>query len=544
VDGLDLSSWRYALNGAEPVSPEAMRRFSERYARHGFNPRALAPVYGLAECSLALAFTPLGRGPVVDAVDRGTFQKSGDAVQASAEDPHALRFVSCGFPVPDHEIRIVDEAGKELGERREGRLEFRGPSATSGYFRNPEATRRLIRGDWLDSGDRAYIAGGEVYVTGRVKDIIIRAGRNLYPHELEEAVGAIPGVRKGCVAVFGSLDSKSGTERVVVLAETRERGDAERERLRLKIQETAIDLLGTPADEVVLAPPHTVPKTSSGKVRRAASRELFEAGRIGESQTAVWLQLVRLAASGLRASAVRRLRALGDFVYAVWFWLLFGLAAPPVWIALAVTPGLRRRRRLARRVARLLAALTATELRIEGLKAEEPGPWIVASNHASYLDAFVLTALLPPEVGFVAKRELSARPLARIPLERLGTVFVERFDAGQGTEETRKMAEAVSSGASIVIFPEGTFNRVPGLRSFRMGAFVVAAQTGAAVMPVAIRGTRSKLRSDDWFPRRGGASLLAAPAVRPDGSDWAAAIRLRDAVRAAILARCTEPDLS
>jgi 1-acyl-sn-glycerol-3-phosphate acyltransferase len=452
-----------------------------------------------------------------------------------------LRFVSCGFPVPDHEIRIVDGAGKELGERREGRLELRGPSATSGYFRNPEATKKLIRNGWLDSGDRAYIAGGEVYITGRVKDIIIRAGRNLYPHELEEAVGEIAGIRKGCVAVFGAADPESGTERVVVLAETREKREPELDRLRREIQDVAAALLGTPADDVVLAPPQTVPKTSSGKIRRAASRALYERGRLARGRSAVWLQLVRLAASGARA----RLRREGDFLYAGWFWLLFGLAVPPVWIVLAVLPGLPRRRSFGRFVARSLAFLTRSPMQAEGLEhLAGPGPRIVAANHASYLDAFVLTALLPPELGFVVKSELGRKALSRVPLQRLGAVFVERFDAGQGAEETRKVADAVRAVASLVIFPEGTFTRVPGLRPFRMGTFVVAAQTGAPVVPVAIRGTRSRLRAGEWFPRRGRVEVRVGPPISPDGTDWAAAVRLRDAVRAQVLAACGEPDLS
>jgi 1-acyl-sn-glycerol-3-phosphate acyltransferase len=549
IDGLDLASWRYALNGAEPVSPEAMRRFTERYTRYGFNPKAMAPVYGLAENSLALAFTPVGRGPVLDTVDRETFQKTGQAVPMSpvpAEHPNVLRFVSCGFPVPDHEIRIVDESGNEVGERQEGRLDFRGPSATSGYYRNPEATARLIgREGWIDSGDRAYIAGGEVYVTGRVKDIIIRAGRNLYPHELEEVVGEIPGIRKGCVAVFGATDPGSGTERVVVLAETREQGEEALERLRLAIQEVAVDLLGTPADDVVLAPPHSVPKTSSGKVRRAASRDLYERGRIGRGGAAVWVQLVHLGWQGLKARAAQRARRASDLLYAGWFWTVFALAALPVAVALLITPGQARRRRLSRAVARGLAASTGTPVRVTGLEnlAGPPGLRIVAANHASYLDAFVLTAALPPGVGFVVKKELEGNAFASALLRRLGAVFVERFEAGQGEAETRKVAEAVASGDSLLIFPEGTFSRIPGLRPFRMGAFVAAARTGASVVPVAIRGTRSKLRGDGWFPRRGGVEVEAGPPVRPDGEDWAAAVRLRDAVRAGILARCGEPDL-
>src|SRR5436305_1972199 len=140
IQGLDLSSWRMALNGAEPVSPEAVRRFLSRFAPYGFNPGALSPVYGLAENSLAVAFPPLGRPPLVDVVDREAFQRTGEAVPVAAapDDPHPLRFISCGFPLSGHEVRIVDEAGREAGERREGRLEFKGPSASSGYFKNPE----------------------------------------------------------------------------------------------------------------------------------------------------------------------------------------------------------------------------------------------------------------------------------------------------------------------------------------------------------------------------------------------------------------------
>ncbi len=247
-----------ALNGAEPVSPDAVRRFIDRFSPYGFNPGALSPVYGLAENSLAVAFPPLGRPPLIDVVEREAFQRTGEAVPVAMDDPHALRFVSCGFPLVGHEVRIVDEAGREVEERREGRLEFKGPSASDGYFKNPEATARLVHGEWRDSGDRAYVAGGEVYITGRVKDIIIRGGRNLYPHELEGAVGEVPGVRKGCVAVFGSPDPATGTERLVVMAETRERDADALDKLRQAVQDVTVDLLGTPADVVArnsVAPP-------------------------------------------------------------------------------------------------------------------------------------------------------------------------------------------------------------------------------------------------------------------------------------------------
>ena len=216
LEGLDLSSLRRAFNGAEPVSPSTIRSFNERFGRYGLRPDVVAPVYGLAEAAVGLTFPPAGRGPLIDRIQRERFAATGTAVPAEASDVHTLEFVACGQPLPGYQIRIVDAAGRELPERREGRLEFRGPSATSGYFRSAEATRRLLHGEWLDSGDLAYVAEGDVYLTGRVKDVIIRGGRNIYPYEVEEAVGDIPGLRKGCVAVFGSPDPVSGTERVVV----------------------------------------------------------------------------------------------------------------------------------------------------------------------------------------------------------------------------------------------------------------------------------------------------------------------------------------
>jgi DNA invertase Pin-like site-specific DNA recombinase len=169
------------------------------------------PVYGMAEDAVGLAFPPGGREPLIDVIDRETFTRSGRALPVPAETGNELRFVACGRPLPNHEIRVVDRAGHELPERREGRVQFRGPSACSGYYRNPEATTELFDGDWLNSGDLGYISAGEIFITGRSKDLIIIAGRNIYPQELEEAIAELEGIRKGNVAVFGSIDRNSGT---------------------------------------------------------------------------------------------------------------------------------------------------------------------------------------------------------------------------------------------------------------------------------------------------------------------------------------------
>lgn len=545
LEGLDLSSWRMAGNGAEPVSPTTVAQFIARFARYGFRPEAMAPVYGLAECSVGLALQPPGRAPVIDRVRRDRFMATGRADPADPADPAALLFPSCGQPIPGHQLRIVDEQGRELPERREGRLEFRGPSATAGYYRNPEATRKLFPhgDDWLDSGDRAYLAGGDVYLTGRVKDLIIRGGRNIYPYELEQVVGEIEGIRKGCVAAFASADPATGSERLVVVAETRATRPEALASLRQRIQSAGVDLLGLPPDDVVLAPPHAVLKTSSGKIRRAAMRELYERGAIGRGGRAVWLQLTRIALAGGWARVRRLGRGALEKLYAGYAWTLYGLLAPGVWLGIMILPKLEWRWGLARAGARLLARLTGTPLAVRGLEHLPSGPCVLVANHSSFLDAYVLIAAIPRHFHYVAKRELlDNRWLAR-PLTRMGTLFVERFDVQRGADEARKVAEAARAGHSLGFFPEGTFARMPGLLSFRMGAFVAAAQAGTPVIPVILRGTRSMLRAGSWFPRRGRLEVIVEPPLQPDGEDWAAAVRLRDAARAAILRHCGEPDL-
>jgi 1-acyl-sn-glycerol-3-phosphate acyltransferase len=543
IAGLDLGSLRMMVNGAEPVSPGTIARFTQRFSQYGFRPEAMAPVYGLAECSVGLAFPPLGRLPIVDRVEREALSLRGEAAPANLADATALEFVACGQPLPGHQVRIVDERGFELPERREGRLEFKGPSATSGYFRNEEKTRALFDGEWLDSGDRAYIASGDIFITGRIKDVIIRAGRNIYPHELEELVGGIEGVRKGCVAVFASHDERLGTERLVVLAETRLTDRVDLDRLRQEIMDASAALLESPADEVVLAPPRTVPKTSSGKIRRSQARVLYETGAIGRRPRALWWQLTRLGLAGLAHRGRRAARVAGELAYGAWWWAALVVIAAVVWPAMLVLPERRSRHGVLGGAARLFLRLAGIPLTVEREAAiAERGVMIVA-NHSSYLDGAVLSAVIPGELSFTAKEELAGQFVAGPFLRRIGALFVRRGDAVGGVEDTAAMLEEARKGGRILAFPEATFTRMPGLLPFRLGAFLVAAQAAIPVVPVTIRGTRSILRGNQWLPRHGAVHVQIGAPLEPDGQDFEAAVRLRDRARAAILARCGEPDL-
>ncbi len=546
IEGLDLSTWRYAFNGAEPVNPDTIAAFRDRFAKYGLRAEAIAPVYGLAECTVGLAFPPPGRGPVIDRIQRDPFMSSGRAIPADEGERDVLRMVACGMPLPGHEVRVVDAAGFEAGERQEGRLEFRGPSTTSGYYRNPEQTRKLFSGDWLDSGDYAYLVDGEIYLTGRVKDLIIRGGRNIFPYDLEQAVGNLPGVRKGCVAVFGSADAASGTERLVVLAETRETGETAREQLRHRINEVAVDVLGMPVDDVVLAPPHTVLKTSSGKIRRAASREFYERGGRASRPAPVWWQVTRLMWTAALPQLRRGGRALADLVYGCYVQAWFALLAPLTWLAVALIARPQWCRPLIHYAARLFLWLARIRVTARGLENLPPAPCVLAANHTSYLDGIVLSAALPPQFryAFAAKREFARQLIPRLFLRGIGAVYVERFDVRQGSEDVEQFAAVLRAGNYPVFFPEGTFDRRTGLRPFRSGAFAVAARAGVPVLPVTIRGARSVLRDDSWLARRGAVTLIFGTPQQSLGADWEATVQLRDAVRGQILRAGGEPDLA
>ena len=543
LEGLDLGSLRMVANGAEPVSVQTLRRFTERFTHYGFRPEAMAPVYGLAENAVGLAFPPPGRLPIIDRVDREALSRRGVAARAQADDAHPLEIVACGQPLPGHEIRIVDDVGFEVGERHEGRLEFRGPSATSGYFRNPAKTRELLRGGWLDSGDRAYMAGGDVCVTGRIKDIIIRAGRHIYPQEIEEAVAEIPGIRRGCVAVFGVEDETSGTERVVVLAETREADPAARAALQVRAQEVASDIAGTPPDEIVLAPPQTVPKTSSGKIRRSAAKELYDSGRIGAPRRAVWRQILRLSLAGIGPQVRRPIAILRATLYAAWWWIVVVMSYVLAWLAVMALPRFDWRWKAVRAIARTALAAAGVPLAVSGIERIPHGHAMLVFNHSSYMDVVVLAATLPGEPAYVAKKDLAGQIFAGPFLRRLGALFVERHDMDESLADTAVVITAARQGRILVFFPEGTFTRRAGLSDFYLGAFKVAAEAGLPILPGILRGTRSMLRGEQWFPRWAPLSVEIDNAIGPSGTDFASLLQLRDAVRKIVLAHCGEPDL-
>ena len=274
VTALDLSTWRAAGCGAEPIRADTLAAFAEHFAPAGFRASSFVSSYGWAEHSLAVAFAP--GGITVDAVDADRLV--GHSIAAPVDgSAQVVRLVGCGCAFPDHEIRIVDEKGRPLPERRVGAIVARGPAVMQGYFENPEATAEALRDGWLHTGDLGYLAGGQLFVCGRTKDLIIRQGRKYHPADLESAISDLPGVRPSGAVVF-AISRIEDDDEVVAVVEARASvapGDVI-EQVRRRVRETA----GLDLDRIIVGPPGTIPRTTSGKVRRAEARDRVQAGTL------------------------------------------------------------------------------------------------------------------------------------------------------------------------------------------------------------------------------------------------------------------------
>lgn len=537
--GLDLSSLRNVLNGSEAVLPDTMTRFVERFAPMGLPREAMRPVYGLAECSVGLAVTPRRFPARVDHLDR-SFQTTGRATPSTAVD--ALAFVACGVPLPEHEIRVVDQGDVVVDERIEGRVQFRGPSMMAGYYRNPDATRAITTDDgWIDTGDLGYFADGELFLTGRRKDIIIKGGRNIYPQEAEAVVATVPGVRKGCIAAFGVADAALGTEQLVIVAETRETDAAARERLRQAVHEQVTDALGIPPDTVVVARPGSVLKTSSGKVRRGATRDAYLAGSLDRgtgSMVTQWLTLAVQAAKGRLSQAGRLLLRL---VYTGYILGLTLVAIPPLWALVGLSRHTTTVRRQLKRFSRVVIAASGCPLTVTGLeRLRDLGPAIFVANHASYVDVLVILAILPENLRFAAKGRLASYLVLGTIIPKAGYITIEKTKQADRMEGADDVSAALADGESMFVFPEGTFVRAPGLLPFRLGAFRAAASTGRPVVPIALAGTRQVFPADTMLLRPGRITLTVCSPLHPGDTGWDETVRLRDEARRLIEARAGE----
>jgi acyl-CoA synthetase (AMP-forming)/AMP-acid ligase II len=274
MEGVDLSRWRAALNGAEPIESDGVQRFTERFARWGFQPTAMTPVYGLAEAGLGVTFTDLDDLPRFTEFSREGLWNGGTAHLGSGR-----RIVSVGRALPSVEVAIFDDQEQRVPDGRVGRIWAKGPSITKGYWESPELTANMIHGDWLDTGDLGFFHEGELYIAGRAKDLIIIRGRNYAPQEMEELLLDVEGVRKGCAVAVSTMVEGEG-EQLIILAEKDPRSKRPEKEVIAEINHCILTGLSLKPRDVELLESGTLPRTSSGKLRRSEALRQFLMGEL------------------------------------------------------------------------------------------------------------------------------------------------------------------------------------------------------------------------------------------------------------------------
>ncbi|MFO0687969.1 MAG: fatty acyl-AMP ligase [Myxococcota bacterium] len=280
LEGVDLSSWRVAMNGAEPVTPFVLERFIERFAAYGLREEALTPVYGLSEATLAVTFSDLRERFTIRRFDARALLEEGRAIPVEQAARGGTAIASLGPALPGFAVEIRDEAGARVAEGVLGRVHVRGPSLMSGYDGMPEETARVLVDGWLDTGDVGFLHAGELHLYGRAKDLIIVRGRNHAPQDIERALDDLPGVRPGCSAAVGALADDGSGEVLWLFVERARESDQPDAELVDTIRRRTLERSGLHAARVVLLAPGTLPRTSSGKIRRSETLALDRAGRL------------------------------------------------------------------------------------------------------------------------------------------------------------------------------------------------------------------------------------------------------------------------
>src|SRR5215467_8143483 len=273
--GLDLSSWRVAGCGAEPIHASTLSAFAAKFRACGFRETSFQPSYGLAEIVLAATMSPPGRRLHVERLLADDVTVRRIATHANGSHAETVSVVACGTPLPGHEVRILDEDGRPLPDRHIGEIVLAGPSVSPGYYNDADTTRATIRNGQLFTGDLGYLSNGELFVCGRVKDLIIVNGRKYHPQDLEWGVADLAGIRRGRVVAFGTTSDR-GSDRTVVIAEPS--GTVPASELTEAIRRRIVDICGLVVDDVLLVPSGTVARTTSGKVKRSATKMLYERG--------------------------------------------------------------------------------------------------------------------------------------------------------------------------------------------------------------------------------------------------------------------------
>jgi acyl carrier protein len=448
IEGLDLSSWRVAINAGEAVMADTIEQFARRYRPYGFRREALMPSYGLSENSVGLCIPPVDRGPI---------ERDG--------------VYSVGPPLGGHEVRILDEFGRLCRDGEAGRLQFRGASQMRSYWNNDAATAAVTKDGWIDTGDVAFEASGEVYIVGRSKDVIIRNGRQLPVEPIETAVEAVAGIKLRGVAIVGTVEQTAGTEKLVVLAECTAE-ESEQPRVLSAVRNAVRNVTGEEPDSIHLIPPGTLPRTANQKIRRVEARRLAAQGEIGVTPAAPAFQMAGLwianTANLVRRGTWKFQRAVNESVRELAARFVGGLMTL-AGASGAVQPAVRT----ALKIMGKWPTPEGTQMR---------GPVVIISQRSNPMDA--MSVVSARRKSGDARRTRDAHRLAEWAASMLKPLVV---DTREGMEA------ALEAGRTLVVFPDSPLGTpVPRLR-YHLRALEAAVNTGAPIVPLGMQIIRNRL---------------------------------------------------
>ena len=273
LEGVDLSTWRAVINCSEPVRWESHLAFQEKFQAYGLPENALHSSYAMAENVFAVTQSTLGSKPRVEVIEREAFMM--ERVVRDANDKASVTVMSSGHALPNVQIKIVDEKGNELPERVIGEIALKSDCMLTGYYNRPDATEKAFVDGWYVTGDYGFISGGEIFVSGRKKDMIIVGGKNVYPQDLEVLSYEVPGVHAGRSVAFGLFDEEQGTEEVVIIAEADSDDESENQKIAELIRQHVTKNSAIALRHVKVVGPKWILKTSSGKTARSANKEKY-----------------------------------------------------------------------------------------------------------------------------------------------------------------------------------------------------------------------------------------------------------------------------
>jgi hypothetical protein len=462
---------------------------------------------------------------------RTEFETNGRAVPAPADSNESLCFFSVGPPIPGQEIRIVDERGDDVPDRTIGRLLLRGETTMSGYYRDAEATAAVTReGGWIDSGDFGYLSGGEFFFTGRSRDTIQKAGRSMSPFDVEAAVGSLDGVIPGSAVAFGAPDKESGSEHVVVAAETRANSQEDFRRLEAEIVRVVDGYLGMAPDRIQLVEAGSLPRTQNGKVRRNEIRSLYTRGKLRAGGRPPWLQIVRLRRENLGALVVLGLRRTNAAVVRH----ATRSAASVVARLAGGWTRVTRSRGVVRLACRWILKAYGQRYSLQGaLQIGDGQSAVLIANRSGMLDPLVMLTTLPGSVWFADRSALSGLPrsLAYL-LEPLVLGDRQRGTVPAAGSLENRIRRALKRPSTIVAFPEGPVGASVFRSSYRLDPFRAAVEMGAPLHPAAVRErAQQKQPVERARVRRVTMVIIREPAaVNGDADFFALRDRLRESI--------------